>query len=61
MYDTLNKEECLDEIRRKVCESSELMRSDIPNVNELIETLSLEIRELWFRIYDIDGKPYIRD
>lgn len=61
MYDSLTKEECLKEITKKVCESGEIMKKNDENRNELLETLSFEIRELWYRIYDIDGKPYTRE
>lgn len=64
MFDTFTREESLQEIHNRVLTLQEKRLDDTltPQQRREIEiTLHNEIRELWYHIYDLEGKPYTRE
>lgn len=63
MFDNLTREESLEEMHTRVL-SIESTRKDanlsVVEKKDIINNLQNEIRELWYHIYDLEGKPYER-
>jgi hypothetical protein len=63
MFDNLSREESLKAINDKVKSINGLRsNSTIPHTEraQTISQLYSEIKDLWYHIYDLEGKPYIR-
>lgn len=63
MFDELTREESMAGIRSRVEESNKIPHDATLTHSEKrqkIDVLHNEIRELWYHIYDLEGKPYKR-
>lgn len=63
MFDDLTRDESLLAIREKVTSINSIrMDKNIVTTEKSKQTsiLENEIRELWYHIYDLEGKPYER-
>jgi hypothetical protein len=64
MFDNLTREQSLLEINNRVMlmQEKRLDNSITPQERREFEnTVNNEIRELWYHIYDLEGKPYTRE
>lgn len=63
MFDNLTREESLQEIQSRVSTIESTRKDPDLSGTERIDTINAlqnEIRELWYHIYDLEGKPYER-
>lgn len=63
MFDELTRDESLAGIRTRVEESNKLphdVNLTHSEKKQKLDDIHNEIRELWYHIYDLEGKPYKR-